>query len=138
MNLSSVERGRLKYLHPHLVRVVERAAKDTPVRFRVMETTRTLTQQKQNIKKGVSKTLRSRHLPSKDGLARAVDLAVIIDNKPSWSWPPYHKLAKHVFAAAKAEKVVIEWGGNWKDHYTVQTARFADGPHFQLPWRLFP
>jgi peptidoglycan L-alanyl-D-glutamate endopeptidase CwlK len=32
-------------------------------------------------------------------------------------------------AAAKAEKVPLEWGGDWK---------FKDGPHFQLPWATHP
>ena len=32
--------------------------------------------------------------------------------------------------AAAAEKVAIEWGGDWKS--------FKDGPHFQLPWAKYP
>jgi peptidoglycan L-alanyl-D-glutamate endopeptidase CwlK len=33
-------------------------------------------------------------------------------------------------AAAKAEKVPVEWGGDW--------TTFKDGPHYQLPWKSYP
>ena len=46
-----------------------------------------------------------------------------------WDWPLYAKLAAAMKAAAKVEKVPVEWGGSWK---------FKDGPHFQLPWAKYP
>lgn len=131
MKLTSRDEARLKNLHPDLVKVVRKAASMTTVRFMIMETTRTVEQQRRNIKNGVSWTMRSRHLPSKDGKARAVDI-VPIDSRGNviWAWPVYHKLAPIMKAAAKLVKVLVEWGGDWKKN--------KDGPHWQLPWKAYP
>ncbi len=126
---SPVEEARLKKLHPGLAKVVRRA-RSLGASFRVGETTRTVEQQRRNIAKGVSWTMRSRHLASPDGLARAVDLLCLVDGQVTWSWPPYYALAKTMKQAAKECKVPIEWGGDWK--------RNKDGPHFQLPWKDYP
>lgn len=126
---SEAEEKKLKSLHPALVKVVRRA-RALGATFRLGETTRSLAQQKKNIANGVSWTLRSRHLASKDGMARAVDLLCLVDNKVTWAWPPYHKLAATMKQAAKECKVPIEWGGDWKKN--------KDGPHFQLPWASYP
>lgn len=82
------------------------------------------------VKKGASKTLRSRHLKAPNGYAHAVDLAVVLKDAVTWHWPMYDRLAKAMKAAAKAEKVPLEWGGDW--------LKFKDGPHFQLPWKEYP
>ena len=75
---------------------------------------------------GASRTMRSRHLTG-----HAVDLAVE-DGRGGvrWDRPAYEALAVEILAAAKAEKVPVEWGGNFKG--------FFDGPHFQLPWSAYP
>lgn len=131
MQLSVRDLKKLKDAHPDLALVVTMAAKNTSIPFMVMEVERSLEQQRLNVKKGVSWTLRSRHLPSRDGLARAADLVPIdAHGKPIWAWPVYHLLAPQIFAAAKQVKVPIEWGGLWK--------RNADGPHWQLPWAKYP
>lgn len=131
MKLSERDLKKLKDAHPHLKLVVETAAKNTSIPFMVMEVERDMATQLANIKKGVSWTKRSRHLPSKDGLARAADLVPIDEKgKPIWAWPVYHKLAVIIKAAAKQVKVPIEWGGDWKKN--------KDGPHWQLPWKLYP
>ena len=129
MAFTEQELSKLKRLHPDLVKVVKRAD-ELGATFRVGETTRSVEQQRRNIANGVSWTMRSRHLPSKDGLARAVDLLCLVDGKVTWSWPPYYKLAATVKQAAKDCKVPIEWGGDWR--------KAKDGPHFQLPWKDYP
>ena len=123
------EEKKLANLHPDLVRVV-RKARELGANFRIGDTTRSLAQQRKNMATGVSRTLKSRHLPSKDGLARAVDLLCLVEGKITWSWPPYYVLARVVKEAAKQCKVPVEWGGDWKS--------FKDGPHFQLPWKSYP
>jgi len=131
LNTSSV--AKLKGVHPDLVRVVLRCAenwKDAETGFIVTCGVRTLAEQKVLVAKGASKTLRSRHLPAANGYAHAVDLAATIDGKVRWDWPLYDRLAKAMKAAAKAEKVPLEWGGDWKT--------FKDGPHYQLPWKEYP
>lgn len=127
MKLTQADEARLNKAHPDLAKVVRLCAKTTPVPFRVGETTRSVEQQRENIRKGVSWTMRSRHLPGKDGLARAVDLIAMPGGKVSWAWGPYRDLAKAMKAAAKQLGVPLEWGGDWK--------RTPDGPHFQLPWK---
>ena len=113
----------LKGVHPDLVRVVRRAAKKAD--FIVTEGLRTVARQKQLVAAGASKTMNSRHITG-----HAIDVAALVGGKVRWDWPLYAKLAKAMKAAAKAEKVPIEWGGDWTS--------FKDGPHFQLPWAKYP
>jgi peptidoglycan L-alanyl-D-glutamate endopeptidase CwlK len=131
--ISGPSERRLRGVHPDLVRVVRRVAKD----WKDPETgwiitcgPRTMAEQKLLLAKGATRTLRSRHIPAANGYSHAVDFACTIKGVPRWDWPLYHKLAKAVKAAAKAEKVPIEWGGDWKT--------FKDGPHYQLPWKQYP
>ena len=133
MKLNSASFAKLKGVHPDLVRVVLRCAedwKDADTGFIVTCGVRTLAEQKVLVAKGASKTLRSRHIPAANGYSHAVDLAATIDGKVRWDWPLYDRLAKAMKAAAKAEKVTVEWGGDWKT--------FKDGPHYQLPWASYP
>ena len=128
MKLNASSMARLRGVHPDLVRVVLRCAKDWTDKdtgFIVTCGLRTLEEQKLLKAKGASKTLRSRHLTG-----HAVDLAYSLNGQIRWDWPLYVKLAKAMKAAAKAEKVPIEWGGDW--------VSFRDGPHYQLPWAKFP
>jgi len=126
LNMASI--AKLKGVHPDLVRVVLRCAadwKDADAGFIVTCGLRTLAEQKVLVAKGASKTLRSRHLTG-----HAVDLAYVIKGQVRWDFPLYDRLAKAMKAAAKAEKVPVEWGGDWKT--------FKDGPHYQLPWASYP
>lgn len=115
---------KLKGVHPDLVRVIKRAAATTKVPFIVVEGLRTLTRQKELLKAGATTILNSRHITG-----HAVDIVPIVNGKARWDWPLYRKLAPFVFAAAKAEKVPVEWGGDWKS--------FPDAPHWQLPRKLY-
>jgi peptidoglycan LD-endopeptidase CwlK len=133
VNLSPISEKRLRGVHPDLVRVVRRTArdwKDKDTGWIITCGPRTLAEQKILKAKGASSTLRSRHIPAANGYAHAVDFAMTLHGKVRWDWPLYHVLAKAVKAAARAERVPIEWGGDW--------IRFKDGPHFQLPWRTYP
>lgn len=128
MILNTTSNQRLRGVHPDLVRVVRRCAADwtdPETGFIVTQGLRTLEEQKLLKAKGASRTLRSRHLTG-----HAVDLAVSVRGQIRWDWPLYAKLAKAMKAAAKAEKVPLEWGGDWTS--------FKDGPHFQLPWAKYP
>ena len=116
---------RLEGVHPDLVRVVKRAAATSDLDFTVLEGLRTPERQRELMKQGATKTLNSRHLTG-----HAVDLAPMLGGKVSWDWPLYHRLAKIVKAAAAAEGVPIQWGGDWRT--------FKDGPHWELPWKQYP
>lgn len=116
--------ARLAGVHPDLVRVVKRAIALTPVDFRVTEGRRSAERQRELVKAGASQTMNSRHLTG-----HAVDVVALLDGKVRWDWPLYYRIAKAFKAAAKAEGVPLEWGGDWK---------MRDGPHFQLPWKQYP
>lgn len=128
--LSARDRLRLSGVHPDLVRVIERASEDSHIPFAVVEGPRTLERQKQLKAAGASQTLNSRHIKAANGYGHAVDIAPLVNGQISWDWPLYRKLAPIVKAAAEAEGVPIEWGGDW--------VRFKDGPHWQLPWKDYP
>lgn len=122
--------ARLAGVHPDLVRVIQRAARDG-AHFAVLEGVRTVERQRQLVKRGASKTMNSRHIPAPNGFSHAVDIAPLeADGDVSWAWPDYYPLAKAVKAAAAVEGVAIEWGGDWRT--------FKDGPHWQLPWKQYP
>lgn len=122
--LGSKSLQRLTGVHPDLVRVVHAAAMRSDLDFCVLEGLRTISRQRELLAQGATTTLKSRHLTG-----HAVDLAAMSGGEIRWDWPLYHKLAVIVKAAAAAEKVPLEWGGNWK---------FKDGPHWQLPWKQYP
>ena len=128
MNLNSISEARLRGVHPDLVRIVRRCArdwKDKESGFIVTQGLRTMEEQRLLYKKGASRTLKSRHLTG-----HAVDLACSIKGQVRWDWPLYVKLSKAMKAAAKAEKIPITWGGDW--------VSFRDGPHYELPRNKYP
>ena len=124
--LTARDRQRLVGVHPDLARVLERARRDGSIPWRVTEGVRSMDRQAELAATGASRTMRSRHLTG-----HAVDLAVE-DGRGGvrWDRPAYEALAAEILAAAKAEGVLVEWGGNFRG--------FFDGPHFQLPWRDYP
>lgn len=130
ITLSQRSLDRLSGAHTDLAKVIKRAAAISDLDFTVLEVLRTVARQKELVAKGASKTMNSRHLPGKDGKSRAVDIAPMIGGKVSWDWPLYNKLAPIIKQAAKDVGVPIEWGGDW--------AKFRDGPHWQLPWKIYP
>lgn len=128
MKLNAASDARLRGVHPDLVRVVRRCAADwadPETGFIVTCGLRTIEEQRLLYQKGATRTMRSRHLTG-----HAVDLAATVQGQVRWDWPLYTKLSKAMKAAAKAEKVPIEWGGDW--------ATFKDGPHYQLPVSKYP
>lgn len=116
---------RLEGVHPHLRSVMMYAITISPVDFAITEGLRTKERQAQLLAAGASTTMNSRHLTG-----HAVDVAAFIGREVRWDWPLYERLAQSVKQAAKHVEVPIEWGGDWK--------RFRDGPHFQLPWEIYP
>lgn len=129
----SISAARLKGVHPDLVRGMLRALQDAPFPFRVIDGLRTVARQRELVRIGASKTMRSRHLTG-----HAVDIVPLVDldrdgrieTEELFNWPLIRQLAPVVKAAFKAEGVPIEWGGDWRT--------FKDGPHWQLPWRAYP
>ena len=118
-------------IHPDLRRVLDRALRDSPIDFVVIDGLRTKERQRQLVAAGASKTMNSRHLTG-----HAVDLCPLLDldkdgkiettemfNKPLMS-----RLNQHIAAAFAAEKVPFEWGGDWG----------WDFPHYELHRNHYP
>lgn len=117
--------ARLQGIHPDLLKVVNKAAAMSDLDFTVLEGLRTIERQKVLFAQRATKTMNSRHLTG-----HAVDLAPLVAGQVTWDWPLYYRLAKIVKASAASVAVPIDWGGDWKN--------FADGPHWELPWKSYP
>lgn len=127
--------SRLATVHPDLRAVVEGALERTPRLFIITEGVRTLERQRELFLAKKSKTMRSKHLPGTDGLARAFDFAIwedkdedkVVDvDELSWKFPLYKEVADCFKQVAGELGIVITWGGDWET--------FKDGPHIELPW----
>ena len=129
--LGQTSKNRLNGLHPHLIKVVERAIEITSQDFLVGEGLRSLERQKQLVRERKSKTMNSRHLTG-----HAVDLHpypydgdVDGDGIPNGAdWDQYKPIKEAMTTAAKELGVAIECGYDWG----------WDAPHFQLPWGSYP
>lgn len=136
MKPSTRDRDRLRGVHPALVLVVEGAFDRFPFAFQeapsfrlfVIEGLRTMERQREYLRTGASRTLKSRHLTG-----HAVDLGIQADGAMRWEFDLYRKLwIDCVEPVAKAADVAVEWGG------VIFGPRFLDGPHFQLSWEAYP
>lgn len=114
---------------PDIVDVIRLAITYTSVDFSVVDVLRTILEQQQNIKDGVSWTMDSRHLPDDDGFAFAADLYPYSERRTQHKPWMYRKIAKAMFKAAIELGVDIEWGGFWKH---------PDMPHWQLSRASYP
>ena len=122
-------------VHPDLRKVVSLAAqraKDDGYDFFIKDSSRTLLEQKANLRNGASKTLNSRHLPDKNGIVYAVDITIPYEGNPSNAkdWEQVRLVNRYMQQAANDLNIDVEWGGNWKG--------FPDGFHFQLYWEHYP
>ena len=138
-------------VHPDLQKVVNLAIQLTDTDFTVLEGLRSKTRQAQLVAAGSSKTMDGRHLTG-----HAVDLGAWIDNKVSWDWDHYYKIAAAMKRAAAQLNIPIVWGGVWdkplvslKDpraavasyvasRKAMGRAAFIDGPHFELQRSEYP
>lgn len=82
--------------------------------FIVTCTTRTLSEQKELVASGKSKTMNSKHLTG-----MAFDIAVVKNGKVSWKFEDYAPYG------VIGQELGLEWGGACFE-------TFRDGPHFQL------
>lgn len=123
-SLSQSSRNRLLDVHPDLIRVLEKALSYNVIDLTVLPQggARNAAEQKALVEKGVSQTMKSKHLIQKDGFGHAIDIApypVNFDDAPR-----FHLMATLMFRAAMELGVQIEWGGFWTS--------LKDLPHFQL------
>lgn len=94
--------------------------KKNNIEILVYETIRDEKTQRENVKKGVSQTMKSYHL-----VGQALDF-VPVDKNGRALWNGYH--SKNIQKAiAYAKKLGFEWGGDWKG--------FKDEPHLQYNYK---
>lgn len=123
-SVKSWNKLNMSEVHPDIKRLMVEAIKDSPLDFTILETVREMRRQKELLKLGTTKTLKSRHIPecNKSGLCEAVDVAPFpIDWQDK---ERFRALAAHILKKANQLEISIEWGGNWKS--------LVDMPHFQL------
>ena len=151
--LGGASLARLTQLYEPLAAVVHLAIRITDTDFTVFETIRTVKKQKEYVRKGVSKTMKSKHLPQPpDHKSHAVDLVPWIDGRAQWLWEPIYRVTFAMDCAASYLGVAdkIRWGGAWdrvlsdfggspaayKQECRLYAERlgrkpFLDGPHFE-------
>ncbi len=140
----------LDLVHPNLVRVVNRAITTTEQDFTVFDGIRGIPEQREYVRRGVSQTMKSKHLPQEDGHGHAVDLVPYINGKLRWEHNACYIIARAMQQAARDEGVKIRWGGAWarldthqKDpklmvkeyiHKRMRQSRpvFIDAPHYEI------
>ena len=131
--LSHRSLSNLKQCHPQLCIVVTRAIQISQVDFIVGAGIRSMEEQRENVRKGVSKTMDSKHLPQKDGMSHAVDLWPWMNGEIPWEeFSAFRRVADAMLRAAKELDVDLRWGGDWDRDGDSSDHEFLDGPHFEL------
>ena len=145
--LSSRSLGRLDGVDEKLSNVVKKAIGYSTVDFGVIQGLRSVEEQKELVARGLSKTMKSKHLEG-----RAVDLMAYLNGRACWEINVYDEIADAMKQAAIEEDVHIRWGAAWTVsdirswegtmeeamlHYVDirrgQNKRpFIDAPHFEL------
>ena len=139
---------RLAGVDAALQETVKLAIQKTKIDFGVICGMRTKEEQEALVKKGASKTYKSKHLEGK-----AVDLMAYIDGgRASWELNLYDEIADAMKEASKETEVDLRWGASWHinsmreqemtseammtqyiDLRRSQGRRpFIDAPHFEL------
>ena len=130
MKFSKRSLDNLKGVHPDLVYVVKVALEKGIIDFSVTEGLRTIETQREYVKRGVSKTLKSKHLIQSDGYGHAVDLypypidMAKVNKGNAQEIAKFGVLAGVIKTVAKEAGISVEWGGDWKSLF--------DAPHLEI------
>lgn len=149
--------SELEGVRPDLVEGTTRALALTPIDFAVFDGLRTMAEQAEYVRTGVSKTMNSKHLPQPDGLGWAVDLVPYINGKLRWELGPCCEIAGAMHEATAAAGFGpggprIRWGACWdrkldeldradlageveayiERRKAAGKRAFIDGPHFEV------
>lgn len=136
--LSEKSRRNLNGVHPYLVSVVKGVVDLQVMDFSVNEGVRSVEKQRENIRKGVSKTMNSKHLVQPDGFAHAVDLYPYPVNMEAVNKGNAREIARFgllaglMISVGRAKGIVIKWGYDWDMDGQTLDHNFSDGPHFEL------
>jgi peptidoglycan L-alanyl-D-glutamate endopeptidase CwlK len=96
----------------------------------VISGVRNLTEQRELVSKGMSKTMKSKHLIQQDGYGHALDLAPY---PIKWERTRSFDLLAGVGLGLAAKMgIVIRWGGDWDRDMDVYDQNFNDLGHFEI------
>ncbi len=116
---------QLRTCHPDLVRLFAEVINHWDAT--VLEGHRTEEQQRENVRKGVSKTMNSRHL---DDPSHAVDVAPYpVDWQDT---ERFRAFGGFVLGVASQMGIPLRWGGDWNGNRSFRDQTFHDLPHFEL------
>lgn len=119
MELSELSKKRLEGVDERLTAIVIECTKRCTFPFNVSEGLRSEAKQREYVRQGKSRTMKSKHL-----IGKAVDLYPLTMNRKAVDWTRFEDLAKVMFQVAGEMDVKLVWGGNWKT--------FVDKCHFEL------
>ena len=109
MELSELSKKRLEGVDDRLKAVVMECAARCRFPFNVSEGLRSEAKQREYVKQGKSRTMKSKHL-----VGKAVDLYPLTMNRKEVDWSRFEDLADVMFEVAEEMEVEIIWGGHWK------------------------
>lgn len=115
--LTEADKRKLVGVDPRLVAVIHRLAKVTPKPFMVVEGVRSLARQRELLRKGASKTHRSKHLTG-----RAVDIVPLVNGKVSWDRKHFTPIIDTAKAVSADMQTPLTFGYDWG----------WDAPHMEL------
>jgi len=151
--LGARSRTNIARVHPDLVLVLEHAIERSAQDFGIPEKSwRTVEEQREKVRQGVSKTMHSNHIIKGDGFGWAVDVVPWINGAFTWDHiDPFYEIAEAMRSAASDLGVSLTWGCVWDRRLeTLPTGAaglkaamlaynsrhpgrdFNDFPHYQL------
>lgn len=96
----------------------------------VLEGVRSLDRQKELVRTGKSKTLKSRHLPNSKGESEAAD---VVPYPIDWNNKErFYLFAGFVKGIAAGMGIKLRMGADWDGDFTTRDQTFHDLPHFEI------
>lgn len=130
--------NNLEGVHPLLVDVVQMCMAQQIMDFSVHEGVRSLDRQKSLVARGVSKTMRSKHLIQSSGFGHAVDLypspvsMVRVNAGDAREIARFGVLNGIMQVCAKKMGVIVLNGMDWDGDGETLDHTFFDAPHYEL------
>ncbi len=150
--LGEVSKGKLKGVHPQLVKLMTEAVKESPYDFRIVEGVRTAAYQHSLYQQGrtvffdkegnpLKKVTncdgfknKSNHQAKADGYGHAIDIFIcgVVENgqyrkfttEEGYDNKKMTLVAKHIKEIGQKLGIPVKWGGDWD--------KFKDFPHFEI------
>lgn len=121
VEFNATSKARLAAIDPTLAQLMTAVEAQHPDAFEIGEGMRDIETQRQNVAKGASQTMNSKHLTG-----NAVDIVLGADQgAPNWNFEDYRPIADTAKVTAAAMGIPdFVWGGDWKS--------LRDGVHFQV------